>query len=236
MVYIRILCVLDLWTDFENVRVALDKVREDYETGTENKVSLSFVTQNSDFTGIPFEDYYGGNYGVSREWIRKFAKERFTMFGDTIDCIMLFIKDKNWTLSGNRNIWGWNLGEFFSGYQIQLIRMKEKEGNLPYDYVNRWNRLTVSMELAHSLDNMADAKGISLENIFGVLDFDEDIVHNQTMWHNGYRDQLRIIADSLVKMFQVRETKLKIIELLGKLVELLRMKLSKVESEPIIRE
>lgn len=212
---IRLLCVYDPLVK-EWAELAYQKVKEDYEVGSGGKISLEATWVYQDLSTIPFEDYYGNNYGVNRGWITEDTKKKFGIYNDTIDCIAYFIPDSYWSKEGNINIFGWNGGIFFNGYQVEQIRTIASK---------RSNHLTLSMELLHALDNVIDkTKGLKYTNkLFGVEDFDENIVHDDEKWYKGYRTEIGIIADTLIEVLSPREKRLAIIEILKKLVELYRL-------------
>ena len=236
MAKIRILCIVDnsIYQDsskFEMVINAFSLVNEDYKMGTHDKISLVPEWISSDFSGLSWVPYnypvFPNSFGVDFSWIKDTTKKLWNKYFDTIDCVMFFIDDKNWTKLGDSNIYGWNLGQFFNNYQVQLIRVDD----IPED-----TKLTISMELTHSLNDFARLKGYDFNKIYGVENWDENIVHNRSMWYAGYRKQLAVAEDILLKIFAPRETRLLIIELLRKLIEAYRKRIIeyKSEVEPVI--
>ena len=227
---IRILCVLDtsLASREQVVKDAFNLVNQDYAKGTHNKVALEPTWIYDDLSNLNWIEYgYGkNNYGVDPAWIKKDTVYRQKVYGDSVDCVMYFIDNIHWTSLGDQSVYGWSLMAFYSGFQIQLIRVAN---------TIRSSKLTISMELTHALDNFADVQGKSLEKLFQVSNFDEDIVHNSDFWYNGYKAQLTQIEDVLFKLFLQKEQKFVIIELLKKIVELYRlMIINRKKPQPVV--
>ena len=197
MTNLRLLCAYHE-TITEWAELAITKVKEDYLIGSGGKVSLEVSRYPQDLSGLAFEDYFGGNYGLNREWITNDTLNKKMLYEDTIDCVVYFIPDNYWTKEGNQNIYGWNGGVFFNGYQVEQIRTVA---------IERYNHLSLSMELFHALDNIIDkTKGLHFTNkLFNVADFDENIVHDEQKWYKGYRNEIGILTPVLVEVFSPRK-------------------------------
>ena len=200
----------------EWVELSFEAVKQDYLAGSGGKLSLEVQWYPQDLSGLLWEDYFGGNWGLDRGWITADTKKKSVMFGDTIDCVVYFIPTTDWAKEGNQDVYGWNMGAFFNGYQVEQVRTVA---------IERYNHLTLSMELLHALDNIIDkSKGLKFTNkLFNVADFDEDIAHDDQRWYKGYRNEIGILTPALIEVLAPREKNIAIIEILKKLVELYRL-------------
>lgn len=228
---IKILLVIDEnITNLEKVRKSFDMMFEDYKQGTDGLVGIEAKESRHDFDGVPFELYWGENWGLHRGWINQETKD-FQKTHPYFDCVMFVIDNENWTKEGNQRIYGWNMARFYNGYQVQQVRFNNAKSDI---FLYR----TMLMELTHSLDNFIKKElGKDLNKIFGVKDFDKDIVHNKEMFYAGYRDQLKVIKNELFQVFAKRETMIALIKIFQGLVKLYRaliFRLKAKKEEPII--
>lgn len=176
----KIHCVIDNKSKkdkrtYEAIINSLLSLREQYSS----VINVYWDFEYKDLSELDWIEYgYGkDNYGVNTNWIKKdVARIKDQRPGGyEYDCVVYFIDQSNWTDKGNA-IWGWNLGLFYSNYQVQLVQAR--------DY-NRGVELTLKMEVAHSLDNFIHEElGIDLSKFFNVPSFDEDIIHGR---HNDWK-------------------------------------------------
>ena len=189
---IKMLVVVDSKVDFmAEVVEALDTHRNEYVVATSGKVSLHTEIIREDLSGLPWSRYWGDYWGVNTGWIGKRAEEIRKEYGDKFDSIVFIIDWDNWTQKGYQGILGWNLGVFYpdgNGYQIQLIKAGRHSVKALY--------LTLLMELFHAHDDFyRRATGKTLEQYFGVSDFDDNIVHGM-----AHQDEI-LSQEESVRMF-----------------------------------
>ena len=92
-------------------------------------------TEEWTMSSIPYQEYYGGYWGINQVWMRK-----ITELVDTYDIrsknpvrkkfdhIVFCIHDKNFKPAHiqNRGVWGWNMGWGIRGYEVQQVRFDPK--------------------------------------------------------------------------------------------------------------
>ena len=188
---------------------ALETLREDYRIPTSGELDLVWRMgiESTDFSDLKdeWELYNGQDYGPPRWFISTMAKKYKEKYNYTIDCVAFVIDEKNWKSPTTA---GWNLGAFYSGYQIQIIKGNDYERGL---------YLRFSMELAHALDDFIfDALGINLDTKLG-LDFDEDIIHGHKPPYKvfEYRPIIGEIKGLLIETFKKREAASLLFTLVG---------------------
>lgn len=208
----------------QTIEKSLQTLRQDYLIPTDNQLDLVWQYETAYFEDLTddWEYYLPRDLGLSRAWISMKAKELKEKYQYTIDCVAFVIDQTNWKSPTTA---GWNLGSFYSGYQIQLIKGTPDERGL---------YLRFSMELAHALDDFIfDALGVNLDQKMG-LDVDEDIIHgrkNPPYIVFEYRPFIGEIKGLLLQTFKRRESVTLLQTLLGlyrKLILLLTKK-----NEPI---
>jgi len=194
---IKLLVVVDESVKYlEQVEEALELQRQDYLTGTDGEVDVVWDIKRQDLSNLPWQIYWADNWGVDTTWVTDNTKD----LGD-YDSVAFVIDWDNWTKEGNQSIWGWNLGRFYNGYQVQLIRFADNNIKSVY--------YTFLMELFHALDDFYyKDTGKRLEELFNVTDFDEDIVHAR---HDDYEvfkyiPAVRQMKDILIELFKIKES------------------------------
>ena len=96
---------------------------------------------------------------------------------------------------GTDTVYGWNLGEFFNGVQVQLIRVSSV----------RSTYLILAMELMHTFDQFIRLEtGQDIARLLAVSNFDEDIVHKYAF---DYIPWYTRISELLNKTFLIRRTR-----------------------------
>lgn len=123
-----------------------------------------------------------------------------------IDFVKFFITTSNWK-QGKRRLRGFKLGRIFNTYYVTFTRIRN-------DFFQ-----TAEHEILHAVDDFIKANGgFVVESIFGVEDFDDDIVHSQKYWKDEnykYDEVWTKIAPYLSKAVYYRR--------LGFKLDLLRM-------------
>ena len=118
---IRIKLVIDVACTYEDkINEVLRKIAEDYEIATDEELTVEFFKNYVPLDALRWEDYSGhGDLGVEFAFINKDTKAISLYDLVKYDSVCYLIDEKNWK---STTTWGWNLGEFFNGYQVQLIR------------------------------------------------------------------------------------------------------------------
>lgn len=218
---IKILAIVDSEIDFlDEVEDALTLQRSDYLVATEGRVDVQTTIIREELFNLPWKRYWGENWGVDISWIKTRTQKIREKYGDQFDTIVFIIDFDNWTRQGNITINGWNLGTFYpdqNGYQIQLIKAGRHSQRALY--------LTLLMELFHAHDDFyRRATGKSLEQYFGVTNFDDNIVHGMAgqgevlsqedsvrMFGEGYdrwnyRPAFKAMTGILINLFRINPT------------------------------
>lgn len=198
---IKLLVVVDeTIADLRKIEQALQLQNNDYLAGTDGELEVRHEIVRANLSGLPWSDYWGNNYGVNWWWIEQETQKRVGVGAYSIAYV---IDDSNWTRQGNQNIWGWHTGKH-NGFQVQLIRYGEQNSV-------DWPYKTFLMELAHSWDNLYE-RVISkqIEELFGVADFDEDIIHgraNPPWVVFQYVPVFKVLKQFLTNYFRIKKMK-----------------------------
>lgn len=205
---IKLLIVVDTAIDYlSDVEKALEKQRQDYLTGTNGEVDIVWEIIRQDLSNLNWVEYgYGNdNYGLDIKWVKGDTANIADSYEDKIDSVAYVFDWNSWTTKGNQ-IWGWNLGIFYNGYQVQLV--KAGRGAIQAMYY------TFLMELMHAHNDFyRRATGKRLEDIFNdVALWDEDIVHAR---HDDYEvfkyiPVIRQMKDILIDLFKIKATNMKL--------------------------
>lgn len=225
---IRVKILVDL-TSSDNRKVieaAFKRCAQDYLT---TNLEMIGEFEYKDFKDIKFVPY---NYalikkevlGVDFGTIRSTTRQLRAKDGDLYDAVCLVIDESNWKM-GEQEVWGWNLGEFFDGYQVQLIRDNPNE-----EYLYK----TFAMELHHSLNDFVWKElGIDLSKFLGVNDYDEDVTHGRDpKWKAyEYRPSILKMEELLIRTFDKRNKRL-LVQLYQTVIVLLRTLILKLQAKP----
>lgn len=208
---------------------AFELLRKDYEV-VEGLTLYRYLEWQS-FENVGWEDYWGDgeSFGLDRAWIALQNKRIRKQSGEEFASVVYLVDPSNWKAQG---IGGWNLGRFFSGMSAQIAK--------GYNTV-RSTHLVLSMEVAHALNEQVYRElGIRLKDVFGVKDWDYEIVHGEHPDYTAFQYQpvFKRIADLLLRTFQKREarfaqqlkTKLSLLTRLVDLYRQLIVLMRKVES------
>lgn len=174
--------------------------------------------ENMDYSELPFEVYYSDNFGISKAYIKRKAKDIYKRWAEEIDLVIFLVHENNWKAG---RIWGWNLSNIYSGYEVEQCRWdKDKAAN---------SVGTMYHEIMHSHDSFIYRYlGIWVHPLLRVGSWDVDIVHGRSpsyeyIRHKENQDALQYIAPFLRQAFAKRR---KIFE---KHVSVLRQILNKAE-------
>lgn len=172
------------------VEEAFFLLQNDFSFPTSGEIRLEGTIVRKDFRNVPW-DFYGstGAKGVSHSWIRTDTAP----IKDRYHCVMYVIDWANWQ---EPTVWGWNVGPFFNGMQTQLVSIRDNRTPLQI-------KKTMSMEIMHAWDQFADRIPISLESLFGVNDYDEDVIHGKDARYPvyEYRPVIAKLKDVFIKLF-----------------------------------
>lgn len=216
----RQIALLNKGVDKVMAKKAIDRLAQDYkDTG----VDFQYDIEDIDIGDVRFVKYnprvYANSLGLDFPIVSRIAKDIRKRHGDKYDLVTIFIAPEDWA-KGDGGVWGWNMGEFFSGYQIQQVRIS---GDL-------WTYNVLAQEIMHSFDQFIQLElRINIANLFGVKNFDNDIVHH---YQYSYLDFYRKLSLLLNRTFEIRkirytlkETQFSLIELLKMIVQELRIQL-----------
>lgn len=88
-----------------------------------------------------------------------------------VDFVKFFVTDENFK-QGNVRLNGFKLGRIFNSYYVTFTRFRRRDW---------WE--TAEHEILHAVDEFVKANGgFVLETLFGIKDFDKEIVHSQKYW------------------------------------------------------
>ena len=131
--------------------------------------SLLEFTNDLDRWGFDYElmDYPIDSKGlVDDDFKAIFAEKMYQAHGERIDSIMFFSRE--WTNPPNKRIWGRMFNKAYSGYLLSYTKLRRGYHN------------TARHELMHKLDNWTRIYlGIHLEDVVGVEDWDDCVVHGE---------------------------------------------------------
>jgi len=235
----RLLCLVDERAQsYGSVPRALEKLRELYA----GILPVTWTIEYRNFDGIKWVPYFTNpegfsDYGVDWARIQTDTREIWNRHGYAFDCVVYFIHPDNW-YPQDSPVAGWNLGAFYNNYQVQLVRAKDIP-NIEF---------TLKMEIFHNHNEFVYRElGVDLAKVYGVKDFDEDIVHGlaygtlsqekavalfgrgYTKWE--YRIALEKVKDLLDRTFGRRMKRYQL-TLFQKLLVIYRGLLLKATTEP----
>ena len=178
----KILVLVDLaHSSTVNLNAALEAQKAEIETSTGGVTTTSWEFRPYDLSACPWQLYgnysFGQAYGPSFAWIEQELKKIQLSDGDKFDFIQLVFDESHWgTQSSTLSVFGYSLNQFIPNplpnYSVQIIRSRQ-------DLAVSILKKTFDMELAHSFDNFSQTIGLSLNTLFGVVDFDEDVIHGR---------------------------------------------------------
>lgn len=188
----RQICLFNKGVDAVTAKKGIEKLALDYiNTG----IKFSYDIENIDIK-TEFIKYnpkiYKNSLGLDFYIISKEAKRIRKKYGDKYDLITIFIDKNDWKM-GDGLVAGWNMGEFFSRYQIQQVMVSTE----------RSVYLILSQELMHSWDQFSWLElKVDIAQLLGVRDFDRDIVHKYQYEYNGIYGKLALVIN---RTFEIRK-------------------------------
>ena len=217
----KILVLVDLaHNSTVNLNNALQAQKAEIETSTGGNTTTSWEFRPYDLSACPWQIYgnysFGQAYGPSFAWIEQELKKVQFSDGDKFDFVQFVFDESHWdTRSATPQVFGYSLNQFIPNptpnYSVQIIRSHSQSG-----YISL--KKTFDMELAHSFDNFAKTINLNLNTLFGVADFDEDVIHGR---------------DSRYPVFQYSQVYAKLKDILfNKLFPLDMFELLKTDSRP----
>jgi hypothetical protein len=161
----KLLLLLDNKIREDQLATVKKEVAAIYKTNT--GITLEFVEEWRDFSNVPKEWYDASSEGIKKSYIADATREIYRRHTEAVDQVVFFIHRDNWNLTG---VWGWNLSKAYNGYGVQQCR---------FDNRNLANTVgTLYHELMHDHDTFIYTyKGINIETILKVKDWDDDVVH-----------------------------------------------------------
>ena len=217
------------------IRAIVDNKSRDYTSilgclenlKTQMGISVFWDIEYKDLSTLSWVKYNNStDMGVSFAKISLDTEYIWKTYGYQYDTIIYFIDESNWRaneLNKDRGIGGWNLGQFFNNYQVQLLATNNNLTNMNY---------RINEEVAHSIDDFAYRElGRNLDAELG-LDYDEDIVHdrNNPRGVRGDYKEFYVEHKQLILDIIITRQKKALASLMSKLLVLLRdllMKLNK---------
>ena len=160
----RIYAIVDTKSkNYDSIKLCLDALKE------QMGISVFWSLNYRDLSTLPWVPYNeGASYGVSFPKINLDTEDIWKKYGYQYDMVVYFIDEANWKAGGG--IKGWNLGQFFNNYQVQLLATDNNIGHMRYRLFE---------EVAHAIDDFALRElGRNLDAEL-KLDYDEYIVHDK---------------------------------------------------------
>src|SRR3990167_4893869 len=171
MTQIRIHCVIDdtLRPREAEIKAAAEKAWEAYKLGSSYLLEVKYDIEYRSLASVPWEFYtvvedngvtVKNKYlGFGFSLLSQDTKKIWDKSGWAYDCVVYVVASQNWH---TEHAWGWNVGGFWSNYQIQIV--KAISGDL-------WKGF--AMEVFHAMDDFVYAElGKNLEVPLGVENFD----------------------------------------------------------------
>jgi len=198
---IKMLVVVDLKVDLkidylDDVKVALERQRDDYREATDDDLDVIWDILPQDLSNLSWVEYgYGkDNYGVDIGWLKNDIQTKPDYYS-----VAYVIDESNWTKKGNQGIWGWSIS-LPNQSHIQLVKgQKGKVTSMYYTFL---------MELMHSWDNLYfKVTRKRLEDVFMVSNYDEDIIHGRLPEYDAFKyvDVIRKMKDILIDLFRINK-------------------------------
>ena|SRR3990167_800131 len=186
---------------------------------TQMGISVFWDIEYRDLSTLSWVKYNNStDMGVSFAKISLDTEYIWKTYGYQYDTVIYFIDESNWRaneLNKDKGIGGWNLGQFFNNYQVQLLATNNNLTNMNY---------RLNEEVAHSIDDFVFRElGRNLDAELG-LDYDEDIVHdrnNPDGVRGNYKEFYANNKQLIIDIVTTRQKKA-IASLMSKLLVLLR--------------
>jgi hypothetical protein len=156
--------------------------------------SVSFSHSFQDYEHVPWESYKDGALGIEKRWIKNDLTRLYANHGEFIDIVAYAVPEPYWE-NGTRAIWGWHVGRQIRDYEVIIYQMRP-------DYFD-----TAEHEVFHCLDDIVwEYLGYSLEDVLGVSDYDQDVIHGNDPRFEEYKwdDIAEQIAPHVEKAIKVK--------------------------------
>lgn len=118
--------------DTEIPKAFFNKVVKEFKKIYEDNafLDIEYHTDEWTMTHLPYEEYYGGFWGLNRRFLNHTAQMVDTFdsrpnnpIRKKFDHIVFCVHDKNFTPAHKPNgVWGWNMGWGVRGYEVQQVR------------------------------------------------------------------------------------------------------------------
>ena len=166
----RLYCFVDIKSkNFPAVEGCLLQLKEQFK----DVIPVTWIIEYKDFSNLSWESYDPDSKGVSFAQVSKDTKAVWDKYEYLYDSVTYFIDESNWKANELKKpeepqIRGWNLGQFFNNYQVQLLATADVLAHMNY---------RINEEVAHSIDDFAFRElGKNLDAELG-LDYDTNVVH-----------------------------------------------------------
>lgn len=107
---------------------------------------------------------------ASDEFVLRHTARIYEQHRESVDSVQFFVDDRNWQ-QGKVALRGFKLGRIFNGYFVTFTRFR-----------NGYEE-TGEHETLHLTDDYVEVNtGVKLEQVLGVDDFDDDVVHSPYYW------------------------------------------------------
>lgn len=195
----KILILKDKDISKASLNPVLNEVADIYQRNA--GITISWFIEEHDFTDHPIEEYRPGDPGIAKPYLKEHAEKVYTNWREGVDLVVFMPHQSHWKLG---HIWGWNISNVYSGYEIEQVR---------FDAKNSANTIgTLYHEIMHSHDSFIYRyTGINVDPLLPVNDWDADVVHGGGQkWdyirHKENQEALAAIRTPLKDAFMKRRS------------------------------
>jgi len=145
----------------------------------ERGVPFSYDIEWRDHSSLPYSNYWsdgnGMNRGIDQGYLKKEAKKIWNRYYRRYDNLVFAVDAEHW-VPAEDGIWGWNLSNEMSGYEIGQVRFDTVSSHRASRIANSLG--TNYHEGCHSHDQYCyRLKGVRIKKIVGVKNWDDGMVH-----------------------------------------------------------
>jgi len=152
----------------------------DFKSEVAGPLNMKLIEEEVDFSKAEWTGKI-----MSTKEIGKYTSRIAEDHGYNVDIVMCFIDRKNWK-SSQLNLYGVHYYKVLNTYEIAIVRERSKD------------EVTAYHEILHALDDIIYTEtGVRLETVFGVTDFDNDVVHGG---HPNYK-YVRSLDESHMEIY-----------------------------------